>query len=154
MERSEHFKETKAGLLCRLDPRDDIRVPRWVEIILYLFYLQCAVAIRIKLVEGLGDKALAQGVQLSTECSKELIETDLTITTGIENIKEALSITSAHAWHSIVVKNSLELAQAEFTGAIAIHDSKLLFEADQALGTLSCNPLLELIDDQLMLGNS
>ena len=154
MERSEHFKETKAGLFCRLDPRDDIGVPRRVEIVFHFIYLQCAVAVRIKLVESLRDKALAQGIQLSTECSKELIETYLTITTGIENIKEALSITSTHAWHSVVVKNSLELTQAEFTGAIAIHYSKLLFEANQTLGTLSCNPLLELIDDQLMLSNS
>ena len=45
----------------------------------------------------------------------------------------------------------MELAERQLTGAIAIHDSELLFETDQALGASRRDPVLELVNDDRVL---
>ena len=130
MERGEHFKEAKASLLLGLGACNDLGVPRRVKAVLHLVELQRAILVGIKLVESLEDKALSKWVQLAAEGREELIEADLTVTTGVEHVEEALCIAGAHPWHSKAVKDRLEFAHAELAGTVSIHDGKLFLEVD------------------------
>lgn len=62
-------------------------------------------------------------------------------------MEEALCIAAAHALHSEVVEDSLELTEAKLARTVGVHDGELLFKADQAFGTLAGNALFELVDD-------
>lgn len=90
-------------------------MPCWIEAVLDFFDLESTVTIGIKFVESFVDKALSKGIQITAEGSQKFIETDLSISTFIKNGKETLSIASTHAWNTIVVKDSLELAETELT---------------------------------------
>ena len=65
VERGEHLKEAETSLLSRFGASDDVWVPRWVKLALDLLKLECAIAILVKLVEGLVDKALSKRIELS-----------------------------------------------------------------------------------------
>lgn len=110
VEGGEHFEEAEASLLCRFGSCNDIRVPRWVKVVLNFFDLECTVAIGIKLIESFVDKSLAKGIQLSAESCQKFVKADLTISTCVENIEKTLSVAATHAWDAIVVEHSLKLA--------------------------------------------
>ena len=67
--------------------------------------------IGVKLIESFVDEALAEGIQLTTESCQKFVETDLAISTGVEDVEKTLSIASAHAWNSVVIKDGLELTE-------------------------------------------
>ena len=135
VEGGEHFKEAKAALLSVLQSSDYVRVSRRIEVILNLFNLKGTVAVRIQLIESLIDETRTNRVQLAAKGSQKFIKTDLAVAARIKDVEKALSITGAHSWDAVVVKNGLELAKAELSGAISVHDSELLLEIYEAFCT-------------------
>ena len=78
-------------------------MPRWVKVVLHFLKLEGAVAVRVELVKSLVDKSLSNWVQLAAEGSQKFVKADLTVTTGVEDIEESLSVTGTHAWNAVVV---------------------------------------------------
>lgn len=111
MEGSEHLEEAEAGLLSRLGSSNDIRVSGSIKVVLDLFKFESTITIGVKLVESFVDEALAEGIQLTAESCQKFVETDLTISTGVEDVEKTLSIASAHAWNSVVIEDGLELTE-------------------------------------------
>lgn len=154
MERSEHLEEAKAALLNILEASNHIRVSGGIELVFDFLKLQNSITVSIELVESLVHKSLSNWAHFTTECCQKFIEADLTVTTGIEHTKEAFGITGAHSWHTVVIKDSLELTETELARTISVHDRELLLEADQTFGTAILDPLLESVDDHSVLGTS
>ena len=113
MERGEHLEEAEAGLLRVLGSSNDIRVSCGVEAVLNFIKLERSIAIGIELVESFTDQALAERAKFTTESGQKFVETNLTVTTGIKDVEQTFSVTSAHAWHSETVKYGLELTKTE-----------------------------------------
>lgn len=113
MERGEHLEEAEASLLGRLGSSDHIWVSRRVEVVLDFFDLKGAIAVSVELFKGFLNEASTDGIELTTEGSQKFVKADLAISTGVEDVKETLSVASAHAWHAIVVQDGLELTDAE-----------------------------------------
>ena len=123
----------------------------WVKVVLNLFHLQSAVTVGIKFVESFIDKSLANRAKRSAEGRQKFVEANLAVTACVEYVEETLSIAGTHAWDSVVVEHGLELTEGQLTGAITIHDSELFLETDQALGASRRDPVLELVNDDLVL---
>ena len=81
VERCEHLKEAKSGLLDRLGSSDHIWVSRWVKVVFYFFKLKCAVSIGIKLIKCFIYKAFTEGIQLTAKSCQKFVEADLTVST-------------------------------------------------------------------------
>ena len=87
MERGEHLKEVKAGLLGRLGPCDHIWVSSWVKVVLNLFHLQRTVTVSVKFVKCFIHKSLPERIKFSTQSRQKFVKANLAVTAGVEYIK-------------------------------------------------------------------
>ena len=118
----------------------------WVLIglvsLLYFIKIQNTVPIFVALLESLSDQISSVGAQRSSDCIKELLDTQSTIVVSIEQIKEDRNI----LWADTDLEISASFGKFSFwkwLGLIVIHDVENSLETDDTSGSTSLNFISE-----------
>lgn len=146
---SEALQELSEDLVEANLTRDDLGVLRAVELLPNVKRCHVAVAIFVKLVEGLDDPGVARFVGLSTDLVEELVEVDGAIFISVENVEENLCLSLGDGY-AVVLQAEVELLLVKLARAVIGGDhSEGSGHAAELSGSLGQNGFLNLSEDYI-----
>ena len=140
----ECFYEVHEDLLLGLLALNDIRVSLSIISFLNVVNLDVTIGVAVERAECTFNKGLAVIVHLSTDCHKELVYVQGSVTIDIEHVEECGNILFIDS-HTEIAAHLCKFVLRNRLAAIIIHNCEELLETNNSTGA----PRLDLITEEL-----